>query len=466
MNIFELSFTRIRDGGFALPVLLITTMMLSLMIIAVASSASLTYNLSSNETYKVNAQFAVDAGIDKALVELTLDATYAGTTTAAELYNNGTIRTTYEITVFPGADNDRRVIRATGRTYGAPTTRLRSTRSYEVDAQGINSGTGLTSVVSGVGGLTLNSNAKISGGDVIVNGTITVDNNAQIGLQTNPVNVRVAHQSCPVPPNATYPQVCASGENGQPITIDVNGKIYAEVHATNQTNGTNMFDPGLIPNQTFPPTSLPAYDRDAQKAAVTTTVPPTDASVACGNNGSVTWPGNLKITGNMSLGNNCTVTLSGNTWITGNLVFGNNSRIIVANSLGTTRPTIMVDGSNGIDLNNNAQVIPNSSDTGVYFLTSWANSSCSPDCTNLTGPDLANSQSIRTIILGNGSTAQNSILYSRWSKIIVSNNGAIGAVAGQTVELGNNANISFTSSLPGSGTNYTTWIKRGYMRVY
>lgn len=452
--------------GFILPVILVTTLMITLMILAVSSSAVLSYNLSTNEIYKVNAQFAADAALDKALVDLTIDNTYTGTASEVELMNTGTVRTTYEITVTDGAAPDRKVIRATGRTYAAPISKLRSKRSYELDAQGITSGAGLTSVVSGVGGLVLNSNAKISGGDVIVNGTVNISNNAQIGLQTNPVNVRVAHTNCPQPPDSNYPRVCNSGENGQPITIGSTGKVYGEVRATNQTNGTNMFNPGLIANQTVPPTTLPDYDRTGQKNAVTTTLPPTDATIACGNNQTVTWPANLKITGDVSLGNNCTVNLSGHVWITGNLMFGNNSKIIVSTALGTSRPTIMVDGSGGIDMNNNAIIQPNANGTGIYFITYWANAACSPDCSTLTGPALANSQTVRTIRLGNGSSAQNSILYSRWSKIVVSNNGAIGAVAGQTVELGENAVISFTSSIPGSTTAYTTWVKRGYMRVY
>jgi len=440
--------------------------MITLMIIAISSAAVLSYNLSTNETYKVNAQFAADAGLDKALVELTINSAYTGTGTEVTLLDTSNLKTTYEITVTNGATSDRKVIRATGRTYALPTTKLRNTRSYELDAQGITSGTGLTSVVSGVGGLILNNNAKISGGDVIVNGTISVDNNAQIGLQTNPVNVRVAHTNCPNPVTSSYPRVCGTGENGQPIALGTNGRIYGDVRATNQTNGTNMFNPGLIANQTVEPTTLPDYDRNSQKNGVTTTLPPTDATIACGNNETRTWPANLKITGDIILGNKCTVNISGNIWITGRLAFGNGSRIIVGDSLGTSRPTVMVDGAGGIDLSNNAQVIPNNVGTGVYFITYWASSACSPDCNELTGSGLADSQTVKTIAFGNGSSAQNSILYSRWTKAVVSNNGAIGAVAGQTVELGENAMISFTSSIPGSTTNYTTWVKRGYMRVY
>ncbi len=457
-----------RERGFVLPVLMTTTLMITLMIVAVGSAATLTYNLANSETYKINAQMVADAGLDKALIDLTLDSDYLGTGAEVELLSTSRTRTTYETTVLPGVSTDRRIIRVVGRSYGNPSTKLRSTRIYELDAQSITTNSNITSVVSGVGGLILNSNAKISGGDVIVNGSVTIANNAQIGLQTNPVNVRVAHTSCPNPVTSSYPRVCGTNENGEPITISNDGRIYGTVHATNQTNGTNMFNPGLVPNQTVPPATLPDYDRAGQQGAVTpaTTFAPSDSTVSCGNNQNKTWPANVRITGNISLGNGCTVTLSGNTWIDGNLTFGNNSRIVVANTLGTNRPTVMIDGSSGINFGNNASILPNSSDTGVFFITYWSAAGCSPNCTTVTGTELANSQTVRTIDLGSNGNAAGTVLYARWSKVSIANNGAIGAVAGQTVELGNFANITFTTSIPGSTTAYTTWVKRGYMRVY
>jgi hypothetical protein len=297
-----------------------------------------------------------------------------------------------------------------------------------------------------------------------------LNNNSQIGLSTNPVNIRVAHQSCPQPVNSTYPQVCGSG-NGQPISMGTNSKIYGDVRATNQTTGTNMFSPGLVPNQTVAPVALPTYDRAAQKAAVTTTLPSTDSSIACGNNATKSWPANLKITGNISTGNNCTVTINGNVWITGNVTLGNGSRFIIANSLGSTSPTIMVDGGNtsgtgGFDFGNNSQITPNTSGTGAQIITFWSNASCSPDCTTLTGTDLSGSQDITSINFSNNSAAPGTVLWAKWTKVIVANNGAIGAVTGETIELGNNAVINFTASVPGSNNLVTTWVKRGYMRVY
>ncbi|MBI1857104.1 hypothetical protein HYS01_02420 [Candidatus Saccharibacteria bacterium] len=454
-----------------MPVLLFTIFFITLLITTVTSISLTTSNLAARDTYRVSAQLAADAGLDEGLNNLNTTAGWTGSGTEITLLDTGTIKTTYQTTLANGATPDRKILAVTAKTYSPSTASTpKITRKYEVDVQAVTSGTGPSSVVTGVGGLILGNNAKITGGDVVVNGTITVNNNAQIGLastpESNAVNIRVAHTNCPSPADSTYPRVCAAGENGQPITIGSNGKIYADVRATNQTTGTNMFNPGLVPNQTVPPTTLPSYDREAQKSAVTTTLSPADSSIACGNNQTKTWPANLKITGDVILGNNCTVNLSGNVWIAGKMIYGNNSKTIVPASAGTTPPVIMIDGFGGLIVGNNGKVQTNSSGTGIYFITYWSVGSCSPDCADVTGTDLKLSQIVPTISLLNNGSAPGSILYARWSQVMVVNNGAIGAVAGQSIWLGNNAVINFTASVPGSDNLKVTWVKRGYMRVF
>lgn len=453
------------QSGFVLPVFTITLLLVSFMILAINSGAALNYSQARRGYYIVNTQMAADAGLDQALISLTNDVDFAGSGGEITLLDTGALRTTYETIVANGASSVEKIISVTAKTY-VPSTASEPevTRRFEIDVEAVTSGTGPASVVSGVGGLILDNNAKISGGDVLVNGRITINNNAQIGLSNNPVNVRVAHQSCPVPPDSSFPRVCASGENGQPITIGNNGRIYGNVQATNQTNGTSMSNPGLIAGSTFDPVSLPDYDRDAQIGAVGTTQ--TAAQANCSNNQTKTWAANLKITGNVTFANNCTINITGDVWITGNLNTGNNSRLVIANSVGSDVPVIMIDGSAGFSFGNNGQIVPNNSGTGAQVITYWSADACSPDCTDVVGSALANSQNVQTITLSNNGNAQNTVFYARWSKVTVSNNGGLGAVAGQTVQLGNNAVISFTSSVPGSDNLITTWVKRGYMRVY
>ena len=460
-----------RSQGFIMPVLLFSILLIAVLITVVTSLSLTTSNLAARDTYRVNAQLAADAGLDKGLNDLNTIPSWTGSGGEVTLLSTSAIRTTYQTTLSNGASSDRKVLAVTARTYAPSTaTTPKIIRKYEVDVQAVTGGTGPSAVVTGVGGLLLNGNSKITGGDVVVNGTIKVNNGAQIGLSTTPnanaVNIRVAHTNCPAIIDVTYPRVCAAGENGQPVTVLGNGKIYADVRATNQTDGTNMFNPGLIPNQTVAPVSLPDYDRNAQKAAVTQTKNASDSGIDCANNQTVTWPANVKIIGNIALGNGCTVTLSGNVWLTGNLTFGNNAKIVVPNSVGTTMPVVMIDGSSGITISNNGTVQTNSSGTGIYFIAYWANSSCSPDCSSVTGTDLKNSQDVVRVNLESNGSAPGSILYARWSRVLVSNNGAIGAVAGQSIELGNNAVINFTASVPGSDNLTVTWVKRGYMRVF
>ncbi len=461
-----------NSQGFIVPIILISVFMVILVAISVLSLSVGNNQTANSESYRVNAQFAADAGLDVGIQALNKDSTWTGNTETV-LYQDTKVKTTYETTVINGSVGSKKTLKTTSRVYAPSTATVpKVTRIYNLDVQAVTSGIGLTSVVSGVGGLILNNNARITGGDVVVNGSIQVNNNAQIGLSTTDyinfpnqvVNVRVAHTTCPNPATASYPRVCATNENGQPISVT--GKIYANVEATNQVTTTNILNPGLTPNSTVTPYVLPDYDRPGQVAAVTTTVAPSSSTVSCGINGTKSWPANVKITGDISLGNNCTVTLSGNAWVTGSITLGNNAKFVVADSLGLTRPTMMIDGQYGIVFGNNNSITQNTSATGAYLLTYWCGSSCSPDSASVTGVPLAAAQTILTIDLSNNSSAPGSILYARWSKLRIANNGSIGAVAGQTVELGNNAVINFTASVPGSTNLTQTWVKRGYLRVF
>lgn len=455
---------RAATAGFIMPILLFTIMFIMMLIAVSGSFAVTSYNLSTRDVYRVDAQLAADAGLDDAISKVNTINDWTGSGGEVELMNTNNVRTTYQTTVTTAADNTTKTVAVTARTYSpAASTTAKITRKYEVDLRAVTSGFNVASVVSGVGGLVMNNNSKITGGDVVVNGTISMSNQSQIGTQTNAVNIRVAHQSCPIPANATYPQVCGSG-NGQPITMTNNAKIYGDVQANNQTSGTNMTNPGLTANSGVTPTTLPAYDRST--FTVATTKNATDSGIKCSNNGSLTWPANVKIIGNVNMGNNCTITLSGNVWITGNLTTGNQGKIIVPNSLGTNRPVIMVDGSSGFTLSNNGVITPNNVGTGVELRTFWSNAGCSPGCSSVTGTDLANSQNVRTIDLGNNGNAANSVFIAQWSRVRISNNGALGAVAGQSIEMGNQAVINFTASVPGSSNLTQTWVKRGYMRVF
>ena len=137
-------------------------------------------------------------------------------------------------------------------------------------------------------------------------------------------------------------------------------------------------------------------------------------------------------------------------------------QIVIAEGLGTTRPNIMIDGVSGI-MNNGSAIVSNSSNTGAQLINYWSTASCSPDCSDVTGVNLYLSRLVPTLVLNNTGGANNSVFYSRWGQVLVSNTGSIGALVGQTVSLINSGTITFSTTVnPGSGDAH--WIISQYQR--
>lgn len=429
-----------------------------LLVIAVYMQLSVSsFNLSRNDQYRTHAQLATDAGTDFAVLEINADPDWTGTSVPVELHNDGKIKTTYEVSV-ADVDDDTKTITSVGRTYTPVTaTTPKSSVTIKTDLRAVSAGN--FSIVTGVGGLYMSNSAKILGGDVHVNGEVSLTGSSQIGLSTNPVNLSVAHQNCPVPADATYPSMCGGGV-GDPITINNPAHIYGDVKANNQVSTARMSGPGLTASSGVAALPLPVHDRDAQKAAVASEV--AASSVNC-NNGTQNWTANLKITGNVVISGSCQVTVEGNVWITGTLTIRNTAQLIVSDSLGTTRPDIMIDGSSA-QFQNSSLLRSNSSDTGFQIVTYRSSPSCSPDCANVTGQELYNSRNLTTISLSQSSSAPNTIFYAKWSRVTVGNSGQIGALIGQTVELTNSGTITFGTSVPGGGT--TGWVIDNYRRTF
>lgn len=460
-----------KQKGSILVSILIT---LPFLILIVASFTQLSVNnfqVGRKDQFRTHAQFGADAGIEKSMEEINLNKNWPGTGSEITLQNDATAKVTYEVTVTNTGSSSRKVL-SVGRTYFPSTsTTPKSTIKLEATLRAVSAGD--FSIITGVGGLILSNSAKVLGGNVFVNGTVTMSNSSQIGLLLSPVDLFVAHQNCPNPPNSTYPKVCNSGENGQPITLTNSARIYGNVKANNQTNGSAMSNGGLqTPHCLQPatggncvtPQPLPAHDRVAQIAAVTTTRSGADASCTS-NGGTKIWAANTKITGDVEISKSCTVTVQGNVWITGAFTMSNSGKLVVANSLGTTRPDIMVDGQN-TKIRNSAAINGNLSGTGVQLISYWSKDSCTINQTspcNLTGQPLKDSQTELTIELDNSASGAQTIFYAKWSKVMVSNSGQIGSLVGQTVELKNSGSITFGSSIT-SGLSF--WVVEGYKRVF
>ncbi len=443
--------------GSILLVFLITLPFLILLAMHYMSLSLTSFQVGRLDQLHTEAQLAADAGADYSVEQLSENSSWAGTGSEVTLLSNSQMRTAFSSSV--SGDSSSKTIAVVGKTYW-PASATTPSRTVSIYVSLYPVTTGNYSIVTGAGGLYMSNNSKIVGGDVLINGEIHMSNSAQIGLSTNPVNVQVADDVCPNPPDSTYPQVCASGESGQPITLTNSAHIYGKVTATNQTDGSGMSNTGLVAGGSTAPQPLPTYDRTAQESAVTNTMSASSAS--CSNNQTVTWPANTKITGNVTLSNDCKAIIQGDIWITGSLNVSNSSSLAVDDSVGSTRPNIMVDGASGVNLSNGSQVASNSDGTGAEFYTFYSTASCSPDCTSVTGTDLANSRAVSTINISNNSSAPNTIFYAYWTQVQLSNSGAIGAVIGQTVRLSNASAITFGA--PANGTSSTTWVIKGYRR--
>ncbi|HEX5797182.1 MAG TPA: hypothetical protein VFX86_02215 [Candidatus Saccharimonadales bacterium] len=458
---------KLNTGGSVLVSMVIIFPFFIVILTAYMNHAVSGFRTARSDQFRTSAQFSTDAGIDHAMQEINIDDSWSGTGSEVELQNSNGIRTTYEVSV-TDVDEETKLVTSIGRTYHPGNSTPEFSVTINAELRAVSSGQ--YSIVTGVGGLLMQNSAKIMGGDVLINGEIEMQNSAQIGLATNSVVVEVAHQNCPDPPDSTYPRICNSGENGQPISINNSAHIYGSVSANNQTDGSDMSDPGLVAGSGVAAQPLPEHDRDAQKAAISSTIDDSAAECDFPFDNSVTWPANLKIEGDVSISNGCEVTLEGDVWITGRLSVQNSARIIIpddialGNTINPELPTIMIDGSAGLVLQNSAEIVSNSNDVGAQVITYWSRAGCSPDCAEVTGQDLYDTRGDRTILLQNSADAPNSIMYARWSQVEIGNGGAIGAVVGQTVRLSNSAIITFGTSAPGGGSTF--WVIDGYRRSF
>jgi hypothetical protein len=174
-----------------------------------------------------------------------------------------------------------------------------------------------------------------------------------------------------------------------------------------------------------------------------------------------TWPANLRITGNVSWSSSCDLTITGNAYITGNLDIGGSAIIRIANSVGSTRPVIIVDGK--ITVGGSARIVSNNQGTGAHFISFKSSASCGPSCTSLSGNDLKTSQNLETVDIGGAGNLPGMIFQAYWGKLKLGGSGNIGSVIGQTIDMQGAGTVTFGTSLS-SGT--TTWTITSYQRVF
>jgi hypothetical protein len=193
-------------------------------------------------------------------------------------------------------------------------------------------------------------------------------------------------------------------------------------------------------------------------------------STIAGNNNSVvcnqypftrTWAANLKMTGNVSVSSSCEVTIYGDAYITGNFDLGGSAKITVAESVNTTRPVVVVDGT--ITVGGSGRIIANSKGTGIHFVSFKSSATCSPACTTVTGTDLYNSKNLTTVNIGGAVNLPGMIFQAYWGKLVLGGSGSVGSVVGQTLDLSGAGTVTFGTSLASGTSQYNI---RSYQQVF
>ena len=473
-------FANEENGLIMITVIAVVTAML-IVGVSLISATSGQYKITANNTYAANALLVSEAGVEQTLQQLNTNDSFTGYATEQTFFDNATQgKGVYKTTIAASpTDTNAKIITSTGKIYKYGKTDVVKSRIIKVTAVGTQSQG--YSVHAGPGGLIMDGSARIINSDVYVNGTIKMAGAAQIGTDTKPSKVYAANNACPTTGGASYPSLC-TGTQPIPIPDWSSVAIIGTVCATGQTQSKFPTSPynnnlpqiragsgggtGLQPGCVAPQVSQPTYNRSAQIAAVTTTKASSDSSIDCKQysptqNFNRTWPANLKITGNMNVGSSCNLIITGNVYITGNLVMGGAAKITVANSLGTTRPVVIVDGT--INAGEAAQLIANSSGTGIELISFKSTAACSPNCTSLSGSELKTSAGTTTVTIGGGSSLPGMTFNSYWGKAVVTGAGNVGSVAGQTIDLSGAGTITFGTTLS-SGSS--TWTISSYQQKF
>lgn len=463
--------TKRQTNEQGLVMVLALTMVAALMVVGLSllSNSTSQYQLTNVATSNTNAIYLAEAGVEQSVQALNADSTFSGYPSEQVFFNNSSQGYgTYTVGITPASGNpDAKVITSTGKIYRYNNhTDLLSSRTVQVTVVGTTSDG--YSVMTGPGGLILSGSAKITNSSVYVGGTISLNGSASIGTNDQPLDVFVANKACPTGnnPGSTYPTTCTSS---QAIDLKHSTYIYGSTCATGQTNPgpnnnfkTGNGGQGLIIGCTAPDVSQPSYDKAAHLANVSTTAAGTSNTYVCNNwPFTRTWPANLQLNGNVSIASSCDVTITGDVYITGDLNLGGAATIRIANSLGTTRPVILVDGK--ITAGGSAQIIPNSSGTGAHFISWKSNAPCASSCTSITGTNLKNTQSFETISVGGAVNVPGVVFQSYWGKTTLSGSGNVGSAVGQTVDLSGAGTVTFGTEL---SSGVSTWTISSYQIKY
>lgn len=488
-------FIRNQRGVIMIGAFIITLFFVAVSL-AVAEFGVQHYVNTKRTVSEYSALAAAEAGGDRFMNEINASSTYQGTNNAPSnatdsctgytqtpvVLTNTTAdgKVTYEDCQKAGTIANEKIVYATGKLYQPATASTpKVTRKLKLVINSTTTAAAGYAVQTGPGGLVMSNGASITSDQVYIGGQLSMSNNSRIGSSAKPTNLYVANQACPAGGGSSYPATCTSGQGNyrNPIYACCGPQkmIYGNVHAVNfqpssdyDTNRTLslMTSAGYVDN-IVPAVSMPADNRAALKAAGFPISRAASSAQCPWPTNATTWAGGTHFTGgDINISNNCVVTVTGDIWIDGGLVLSNNTSLISAVPGGGVA-NIMIDGSNGFKPSNNSSMASSTSGGNAFNVTTyWANAPCSPNCTTLTGSQLYNSQQNETIVTSNNFTAAGTSLYSRWSALHITNNTAVGPLAGQRISLDNNGTITIGTGSSGGGGGTTTWAVRYYEQIY
>ena len=458
---------QMNSRGTILPTTLIILLFLLAIGLSLTGLALSRLQASERSLVDTNSLMAAEAGIEMAIHELNEDDDFAGYNGEQEWFDTEQQgRGTYEVQVEEGDIAEEKVVTATGRIYRHGSEEADSSTQIRAVVVGTTIEENLA-VRAGANGLIMEGTAGISNGPVHVDGSIDMSGNANIGSQSEPINVDVADKRCPPGGGDTYPRLCDDDEVADdPITMDGDSShIYGDVCARRQTDGSQMSHGGLDEDCPDPdPLGLPGdefHDRQQQQDAVEEEWSAPNQG-DCGGQQDEIWPANLHIQDDVAIGGNCDVTVEGDVWIDGGLDIAASSGLRIDDDA-EEPPFIMVDGEAGVDLSSNDGILPNDDGIGAVVITYYSTADCSPDCEEVTGEDLYDSENIETIALGANTNAPATLFYSRWTEVNMIGNATTGGLIGQTVRLQGTGDVVFGEEL---SSGEKVWSMVNYQRVF
>jgi len=372
---------RIESGTIVL-LSMIVIFAMSAVALSLAQTVLSQYKGAKQQLYTENAVTAAEAGISAAIAQLNSNPSFttfsAGDQNLYSDANRG--KATYNVSITTSGDS--RIITSTGKSYRTTdNTQLVKTKVIRV-VVAIQRDKISNSMIFGSGGVYLSQNSGLPKGNIYIRGQLSMEQGAFIGTSSLSANLDLANVGCGT---TNWPEPC--GTSNPPIKMlqSTPGSIYGTVCAKDQPIPTNGVYPGptgsgLVPNCSPRVSAAPTFNKKAFVQSISTT-PTNPSTFTCDFwTPTRTIPAGTRISGNLTISNGCTVYVAGDAYITGSLTINPGGLLRVADSVGTVRPTLVINQGISFTANSGTTniILPNSSGTPMFMIVFGStNTTCS-----------------------------------------------------------------------------------------